>query len=331
MLEDTSVQLNFDTDFGFDIGNPADIRSTFKTAREWKRYVKLYFPELNPDEEYRIKQAEVQEGHKAYKQKRMLACLQRHINIKESPLDGDCRVGFARCGEVDCPFCGPHEIGKIRDALLNSMEKNGGELRRVVIPENESERAKFARKYPGASTTTFEKDGKIYHEILIATKDGIGEAYTEADLNDGNLRRWVDTVSGHNKSGTLHKPEPKTPAPKEDKEEVDPYIPQNELIVIEESTIDFSKCNEVTGKRMSNEGWARWVVTQAIIKSIDLTPKTLPELIAALKTRRKIRQQVLSEIGAVVFHVEYLKLVVDINRLNWEAVNEGCKKVKNVP
>ena len=307
--------MNTETDFDLLISPPEVMRYSFSSAKKWATYAKEYY-NLDWHEQYEIRYQELKAEWKAYKEKRLKSCFRRDILIKEDAESGDCKHKFSRCGEADCPFCGPYQVNLIKTGLAHALDTNGGELRKVVLASNE-ERAKLVRKYGGkdkVAATPIELDnGKVIFEVLVATNDKIGTPYTRDDLDKDDMVRWTKTMYGYNKSGELHNlpKKPKVASGNDEPIEDEIEVPTQSW------TVDFSKCNERTGLGLTHDAWAEVVIKKSIQDTIDLRPSDLPTLKQALKERRQAREDAIKAIGGVIFDVEYRKNRVRLSHIDW--------------
>lgn len=303
--------MTVDLDYQVDLVPPEIMRQSFTSAKKWADYAKEYYG-LDWHEQYQIRYQELKQEWKTYKDKRLQSCLRRDILIKEDAESGDCKHKFSRCGEADCPFCGPYEVSLIKLGLAKSIDDNGGILRKVALG-TEKERAKLVREYGKGkiAATPIELDnGQIVFEILVATDKEIGIPYTKDDLDKDDMVRWTKTVYGYNKSGDLHKlPKKPVSSPVEDKKE--------DEVPIQSWVVDFSKCNEKTGLSMTNDAWAEVVINKSIQDTINLRPSDLPTLKQALEERRQARETAILAIGGVIFDVEYRKNRLSLSNVDW--------------
>lgn len=312
-------------DFDLLISPPEVMRHSFTSAKKWANYAKEYC-DLDYNEQYEIRYQELKQEWKAYKEKRLKSCLRRDILIKEDAESGDCRHKLSRCGEADCPFCGPYEVNLIKSGLAKSIDDNGGKLQKVIL-STEKERARLVREHGRGkiATAPIELDnGQIVFEVLVATNKEIGIPYTRDDLERDDMVRWTKTVYGYNKSGDLHKlPKKLVSSPIEDDKKEDEIE-----VAVQSWVIDFSKCNEKTGLSMTNEAWAQVVINKSIQDTISLRPSDLPTLKQALEVRRKARENAIIAIGGVIFDVEYRKNRLSLSNIDWSRSAERVKSWK---
>lgn len=310
-------------DFDLLLSPPEVMRHSFTSAKKWANYAREYY-NLDWHEQHEIRYQELKQEWKAYKDKRLKSCFRRDILIKEDAESGDCKHKFSRCGEADCPFCGPYEVNLIKSGLAKSIDDNGGELRKVALG-TEKERARLVREYGKgkvAATPIELGNGQIVFEILVATDKEIGIPYTKDDLEKDDMVRWTKTVYGYNKSGDLHKlpKKPVSSAIEDDKKEDEIEVATQSWIV------DFSKCNERTGLGMTNDAWAQVVINKSIQDTIDLRPSDLPTLKQALEERRQAREAAILAVGGVIFDVEYRKNRLSLSNVDWA---RSAERVEN--
>lgn len=317
--------MNPETEFDFDLllSPPEIMRHSFSSAKKWANYAKEYY-DLDWNEQYQIRYKELKQEWNAYKEKRLMSCFRRDILIKEDAESGDCKHKFSRCGEADCPFCGPYEVNLIKSGLTKSIDDNGGTLRKITLTTNE-ERAKLVRKYGKlkVATTPIELDnGQVIFEALVATDDEVGMPYTKSDLDKDDMVRWTKTTYGYNKSGDLHKlpKKPVSSAIEDDANKIE--------VPVQSWVVDFSKCNEKTGLSMTNDAWAEVVINKSIQDTINLRPSDLPTLKQALEVRRQAREAAILAIGGVIFDVEYRKNRLSLSNVDWSRSAERVKDWK---
>lgn len=254
---------------------------------------------------------------------RLNACIHKTINIGENPLNGDCHHVFARCGCVDCSFCGPFEINKRIKEIKEAMETKGP--MRILEGITKQEQQKLMRKYKSAKVESIPiQDGdNVTFTLVIETTDEIGEAYTGP--TEEQIRQWLSPTYGHNKSGKLFdKPKPPK-TPKAEESQLEPEA----LIEMEMQQVDFSACNETMEYHGSHEWWAQLVIDMAIWQTHNLLPTDQFTLERALKERRQARQNIIEKLGGVVIRVEGRKKYIKLNNIDWNPTLSRVEKRKD--
>lgn len=252
-----------------------------------------------------------------YHRNRLEDCRFRRIKMQENILTGTCKNRVSRCGEADCPNCGPWQRANIKKAFENHL--NSSPMRKL---ENitEKERQQLMRKYGknDISVTAIEDENhNVTFQALVKTSDDIGREYTKADLEQENLDNWIKPVFGFNKSGNLHKVE-KSPAASPPKKQTTNEDEESHSVIAEVWTVDLSECNKVTNKNLSNEQWAEAIDELAVYNTQELLPKTIDELKKALRKRRDARLQAIKLVGGKLHTIEARYTRVKESEINWQ-------------
>lgn len=243
---------------------------------------------------------------------RLNACARKTVNIGEKAETGDCHHVFYRCGLVDCPFCGPWEIQKRIEAINESMKSNGP--MRIIRGITKDEQKKLVRKYKAINleSNPIQDGDNVIFDVVIKTTDEIGEVYTGP--TEDEVKRWLLPVYGHNKSGKLFE-KVKTLEPKKEEES---QLEPKSRIKTELQQVDFSYCNQATGKKHTHDWWAQLVIDLSIYQTSHLKPMNELTLKEALEERRKVRASIIEKLGGVVIRVEERREYIKLNNIDWQ-------------
>jgi hypothetical protein len=241
-------------------------------------------------------------------QKRIGYC--GYLQIQEHPESGTTSNRIFLCGEPDCHYCGPKTRREMTQALRQSIQANGGSLRRVIV-KTAKERAQIVRKYGGKQKVSASvndillEDGTVTTEIeiLIATDDEIGEPF--ADFDESFIERWAQKSFSRAKSGMLHKLDKEVKPAIENKTE-DIFDP-SEAIKCESWTVD---CRD--------ENILEQVEQDSLNLTKHLNPQSFIELKQAMIERRTVRKRLLEKRNIVILDIEIYYLTVRKSRIKWK-------------
>lgn len=238
------------------------------------------------------------------------------VTTTEDPRTGKNRISCKDCEEPDCSNCGPRIREEMAKALNKVLLQHPLRIIKLsgTIEEQKAERARIMRKYGKGKCSAFandvlsEKGLSVQIEMLIDTKDEIGEPYVSLTADD--LYRWSQKSFASKKSGNLHKVRVIPHIENEEQE-----LPPKEEIETKEEVV-----------RVTIEQWKTDCRDKEFVEAIEeevirntnyLNPKTLEELEQALLVRRDVRRRILEDNGIVILSNESFRVTVKMSEVDW--------------
>ncbi len=163
-------------------------RGHFKTARDWREYVKENYPHLDPKAEYKLK---------AYDNKiQAVKDCGKPITVFDAE-EGIFKEVKRLCKHYDlCKTCPQIKIDKEFNRLSEYID-----IAQIVDFENEKEAKNFIRSHKKYRRLLSE-GGRV--RIVVITDEKVGKKMTFDDVRE--LSRLTIPIEGHRPSGSLGKP-----------------------------------------------------------------------------------------------------------------------------